>query len=157
MIRIRSGSPDETLKIGRLLGKSLSEGDIICLSGDLGAGKTVFTKGIAAGMGVPQDAIVSPTFILIRQHDQGRIPLYHFDLYRLKDPQDILILGYEEYFYDDGVTVIEWSDRLKHLIPEKCLKIKIIIKGKTQRLLELKPSGRHYQTLTEKIDATVRH
>ena len=157
MIRIKSDSRGETLKIGRLLGRALRQGDIVCLSGELGAGKTVFTKGIATGMGISQDAIVSPTFILIRQHHQGRIPLYHFDLYRLKDPQDILLLGYEEYFYGGGVTVVEWPDRLKYLIPEKYLEVKITVRGKIQRLFEFKPAGRHYETLAEKIDAAVRH
>ncbi len=150
---MKSGSPGETLRLGKVLGKSLKAGDIICLSGELGAGKTVFAKGVASGMGISEKLIVSPSFILIRQYDSGRLPFYHFDLYRLRDPQDILILGYEEYFYDDGVAVIEWPERLKYLLPEKYLKIRISIKGKTQRLFEFKPEGKRYETLTEKINA----
>jgi tRNA threonylcarbamoyladenosine biosynthesis protein TsaE len=132
-----SHSEKETLKSGRSLAKKLKPGDIICLFGDLGAGKTVFTKGIAEGLGIKRGRIISPTFVIIREHSSGRLPLYHFDLYRLNDPEDILRLGYEEYLYNQGVSVIEWADRLKYLLPEKYLKVELTVKSPTKRSIKI--------------------
>jgi len=141
----------DTIKIGRLIGKNLKSGDIVCLFGQLGSGKTILTKGIAAGLGIKKEKVVSPSFVLIRQHSQGRIPLYHFDLYRLRNAQDILGLGYEEYLFDQGVAVIEWADRLKYLLPQECIKIELSIKSDKQRLLKFSAFGRRYKELLKKI------
>ena len=146
-MEIISKSVNNTLKIGKAIARNLRQGDIICLFGELGTGKTVLTKGIAQGLGIESSRIVSPSFILMRLHTQGRLPLYHFDLYRLKSPQDIMALGYEECLYDEGVTIIEWADRLRYLMPTNYLKIDLSIKGNEQRLFELEAFGRHYKEL----------
>ncbi len=153
---IISNGVRETINIGRRIAKSLMPGDIICLFGELGSGKTVLTKGIAQGLGVQKNKIISPSFVLIRIHTQGRLPLYHFDLYRLKAPRDILGLGYEEYLYDTGVTVIEWADRLKYLLPGEHLKIKLSVKGKEKRLLEFSASGSRYKELLRSLEEIAR-
>lgn len=148
----------ETLKTGRIIAKNLKKGDVICLFGELGAGKTVLVKGIAQGLKIKKDKIISPTFVLLRQYLKSRIPLYHFDLYRLKDPRDIFNLGYEEYFYGDGITVIEWADRLRYpLLPKEYLKISLEIKGEKKRKIEIVPSGKRYKDLLEGISENLRH
>lgn len=156
MMKIASRSVNDTIKIGRKLAKNLEKSDIVCLIGKLGSGKTVLTKGIAAGLGIKKEKIISPTFVLIRQY-RSKIPLYHFDLYRLAAPKDILVLGYEEYFYDEGVTVIEWADRLKYLLPEEYLKIELFIKEDKLRLLKFSAFGKHYKESLKKIYEDIRH
>jgi tRNA threonylcarbamoyladenosine biosynthesis protein TsaE len=146
-MKIISKSINGTLNIGRALAKYLKKSDIICLFGQLGSGKTVLTKGIALGLGINKNKIVSPSFVLIRQYSKAKLPFYHFDLYRLKNPRDILILGYEEYLYDDGITVIEWADRLKGYLPDEYLKIEITIKDKNSRLFKLEGFGKHYKDI----------
>jgi tRNA threonylcarbamoyladenosine biosynthesis protein TsaE len=154
---IQSHSVKDTLNIGKSLARHLCQGDIICLCGDLGAGKTVLTKGIAEGMGIDREKVISPSFVLIRQHTQGAMPLYHFDLYRLDQPQDILGLGYEEYLYNEGVAVIEWADRLKHLLPKEFLKVELTFKDESRRMLKFVPVGRRYNELMEKLHEDIRH
>jgi len=156
-MQIISHGVAETLSIGRRIAKNLKAADIVCLFGQLGAGKTVLTKGIALGLGIKKNAIVSPSFVLIREYDQVKPPLYHFDLYRLKKPQDLLSLGYEEYLYDDAVSVIEWADRLKFLLPKEFLKIDLSIKTESQRLLRLEAFGRRYRELLKNIDENNRY
>ncbi len=146
-IKIISSSYKDTIKIGRVLAQNLKAGDIICLFGGFGSGKTVLTKGVAQGLGIKRDGIISPSFVLLRQHTQGRLALYHFDLYRIETALDIAALGYEDYFYGNGVAIIEWADRLRRLIPEECLKIKISVKSRSQRLFEFSAFGRHYEEL----------
>lgn len=108
-IELRSASADETRRLGALLGGLLQAGDVILLHGDLGAGKTAFAQGIGDGLGVP-GAVSSPTFTLLKEY-AGRLPLYHFDLYRLDDPDELEALGFEQYFYGEGVAVVEWAER----------------------------------------------
>lgn len=151
-MQLVSRSVDETINIGSRIGRYLYPGDILCLFGNLGSGKTVLTQGIARGLGIKEDKIISPTFVLLRQYTQARIPFYHFDLYRLKTPKDILSLGYEEYFYDEAVTVIEWADRLKYLLPAEYLKIELLIKNTQQRILKFSPSGRPYRQLLKRLN-----
>ena len=117
-----SKSEEETVQLGMRLARLLNKGDIICLFGELGAGKTIFTKGIAKGLNIDSKDIISPTFVLLNEY-RGRWPLYHFDLYRLEDPQQILAIGYEEFFFGNGVTVVEWADRLKTLLPKEYLAV----------------------------------
>jgi len=150
-MQIISESVKETLNIGKDIAKNLQKGDIICLFGELGSGKTILTKGIADGLGIKRRRIVSPSFVLIREHSQGKLPLYHLDLYRLKDPQDIAAIGYEEYLYDEAVAVIEWADRLKYLLPKECLNIELFIKLDTKRLLKFSALGKRYRELLKKI------
>jgi len=132
-----SSSVRETLDLGRKLAGKLKKGDIVCLFGEFGSGKTVFTKGIAWGLGVRRHEITSPSFVLIREYYSGRIPLFHFDLYRLKGEKEIATIGYEEYFYSDGITVIEWADRLKRLLPDKFLGVSIEITGDKTRKISI--------------------
>lgn len=123
------------------MAKSLKKGDIVCLFGDLGSGKTVFVKGLALGLGAKKEKIISPSFVLLCQYLDGRLPLYHFDLYRLKRIEDILTLGYEEYLYGEGITAIEWPQRFKYLLPERYLKVELLIKSPAKRLLKFKGVG----------------
>jgi len=139
-MQIISKSVNNTLAIGRAISKNLQLGDIICLFGQLGSGKTVLTKGIAQGLRIKKEKIISPTFVLIREY-KAKFPFYHLDLYRLKEPRDILNLGYEEYLYNEGITVIEWADRLKYL------KIELFIKTDKQRLIEFSAFGKRYEEL----------
>ncbi len=132
---------DETIKLGALLGRLLKPGDIIALSGELGSGKTTLTKGIAKGMGVKDSKYVnSPSFVIVKEH-KGRIPLYHFDVYRLDDPSDLDTVGYKEYFYGKGVTVIEWADKIPQLLPEDRLEINLSVKSETKREVVLITHG----------------
>ena len=145
-MQIISKSVNNTLAIGRAISKNLQLGDIICLFGQLGSGKTVLTKGIAQGLRIKKEKIISPTFVLIREY-KAKFPFYHLDLYRLKEPRDILNLGYEEYLYNEGITVIEWADRLKYLLPREYLKIELFIKSNSQRLIEFSALGKRYEEL----------
>jgi tRNA threonylcarbamoyladenosine biosynthesis protein TsaE len=156
-MRIISRSESSTLRIGRVIGKNLKRGDILCLFGELGSGKTVLVKGIASGLGIRMFKVISPTFVLIREYLEGRFALYHFDLYRLKKEQDILGLGYEEYLDKDGVVVIEWADRLNYLLPKEFLKIKLSIRSDRERKIEIFPFGRHHRDLLKKIHADISH
>jgi tRNA threonylcarbamoyladenosine biosynthesis protein TsaE len=156
-MKIISGSVSETLEIGSRIAGSVKKGDIICLFGQLGSGKTVLTKGIASGLGLKKQKIVSPSFVLIREYSGGRLPLFHFDLYRASTLEDILSLGYEEYFYDDGVTVVEWADRLKSLLPEEFLKVELLFKTKTQRSLRISGVGARYKELAGDIYEDFMH
>ncbi len=145
-----STSVSQTLRIGKLLAQKLCGGEIILLSGSLGAGKTVLAKGIAQGLGIDKYNVVSPTFVLLRVY-KGKHFLNHFDFYRVKSPKEILALGYEEYFYSDCVTVIEWPERLKFLLPKEFLKIKLSNRPGNQRILEFVVRGARYRQLLKGI------
>ena len=125
IFNIQLNNTDETLKLGEIIGKSLNPGSIIALVGDLGAGKTVLVKGIAKGLGVDEEPN-SPTFVIMNSYE-GRMPLYHFDLYRLSDEDELVGIGYEEYFFGDGVTAVEWADRVQDIFPEHAIRIEITI------------------------------
>jgi len=114
----------ETKQFGLKLGKDLKKGDIVALIGNLGTGKTTLTKYIGEGLGIT-DMITSPTFTIIQEYYSGKLPLYHFDVYRINDIEEMAELGYEEYFYGEGVTIIEWADQIMEIIPEKAIVINI--------------------------------
>jgi tRNA threonylcarbamoyladenosine biosynthesis protein TsaE len=114
----------ETKQFGLNLGKDLKKGDIIALIGDLGTGKTTLTKYIGEGLGI-DEMITSPTFTIIQEYYSGRLPLYHFDVYRIRDIDEMTELGYEEYFYGEGVTIVEWADQIMEIIPKKAIVINI--------------------------------
>ena len=114
---IETHSPEETYKVGYDLGNSAEKGQIFCMSGDLGVGKTVFTQGFAAGLGV-EDNVNSPTFTIVQEYEDGRIPLYHFDVYRISDVSEMDEIGYEEYFYGEGVCLIEWAEIIEESMDE---------------------------------------
>jgi len=128
-----TNSAEETIAAGERLAEKLKPGDVVALSGNLGSGKTTFTKGIGKGLGVKNSRhINSPTFVLIKEYD-GKIPLYHLDLYRLDNIKDIENIGIEEYIYGDGITVIEWSEKIKEILPEKHISVRFNIKGENKR------------------------
>ena len=137
-MRTESYSENETFAIGSQLGREASPGQVYCLNGDLGVGKTVFARGFAEGLGI-REPVTSPTFTIIKEYDEGRLPLYHFDVYRIGDPSEMEAIGYEEYFYGNGVCLIEWSELISDLIPEK----------KTSVLIEKDPlKGDDYRKIT---------
>ena len=151
MQKLISYSIDETYEIGRKIGSQLKKGYIICMTGDLGAGKTALTKGIAAGLKI-KDYVVSPTYTLINEY-KGQLPLYHFDVYRLNGCEDMYDLGYEEYFYGDGVVVVEWADIVEDLIPEERLWITIKRTNKEdERIIILEPKGSEYETIVKEME-----
>ncbi len=115
---------EETKNFGEKLCERLTAGSIVALIGDLGTGKTALTKAIAAGLGVT-DMITSPTFNIVKQYDSGRLPLYHFDVYRIGDVDEMYEIGYEEYFFGEGVCVIEWADLIEEIIPDDAVRIEI--------------------------------
>ncbi|MBU0502413.1 MAG: tRNA (adenosine(37)-N6)-threonylcarbamoyltransferase complex ATPase subunit type 1 TsaE [bacterium] len=127
----RTYGSEETKKLGRKIGQKLKPNDVVCLTGELGAGKTTLIQGIAAGLGI-RDYVTSPTFIIINEY-QGRLPFFHFDLYRLNDVAEIEDLGVEEYFTRGGVCVIEWAEKLGALKPKNCQEIKIEIVSDNER------------------------
>ncbi len=122
-ISTETNSPAETGHIGAALARFLTPGDIISLTGDLGSGKTRFVQGLAGGLKI-NELITSPTFAIIKEYAGDRLPLYHFDVYRLDGPKDLEGIGFEEYFFGDGVTVIEWGDKIASLLPEAVLTIR---------------------------------
>jgi len=130
-----SNSPAETEKFGRTFAKGLSAGSVLALKGELGSGKTQFVKGLAAGMGSTA-AVTSPTFTIIHEYSGGRWPIYHFDFFRIEDRQSAMRLGLDEYFFDDGVSVIEWADRFPDLIPESAQWISFEMKSENERTIK---------------------
>jgi tRNA threonylcarbamoyladenosine biosynthesis protein TsaE len=147
-----SNSVENTVSLGERLGKLAQPGDFIALIGELGAGKTHFTQGFAWGLGVTLDVCVSsPSYTLMNEY-RGRIPLYHFDLYRLGGDADIRELGFDEYFYGQGVCVVEWADRLCLEIPDEYLKVVIDRSGdETNRRIVLFPCGARYEKLVQEL------
>ena len=117
-----SFSEEMTFEIGKKLGEKADKGEIICLEGDLGVGKTVFTKGFAEGLNIEEN-IDSPTFTIVQEYTEGRLPLYHFDVYRIGDISEMDEIGYEDYFFGEGVCLIEWASRIEELIPESAIHI----------------------------------
>lgn len=117
-------SPRETFALGEKIGQGARPGQIICLNGDLGVGKTVFTQGVAKGLGI-DESVNSPTFTIIQVYEEGRLPLYHFDVYRIGDPEEMYEIGYEDYFFGEGVCLIEWSELIEELVPDNAATILI--------------------------------
>lgn len=136
-MNIITNSEKETFQLGYKIGSLLKKGDVISLNGDLGAGKTHLTKGIAAGLEV-DDYITSPTFTIVNEY-KGRLPLYHFDVYRVDDVYEMYEIGFEEYLYGDGVCVIEWGDMVEELLPKE--KIYIYIKKIDDNSREVQITG----------------
>lgn len=121
---IESYSPEETKALGKKMGEDAQTGSIYCLSGDLGVGKTIFTKGFAQGLGITDPYITSPTFTIINEH-QGRLKLYHFDVYRINSIYEMDDTGYEDYFFGNGVCLVEWAELIKEVIPQEAVWITI--------------------------------
>lgn len=121
---IETNSAEETFAAGRRLGLSARPGEIYTLNGELGVGKTVFTQGMAAGLGITE-TVNSPTFTIVQIYEKGRLPFYHFDVYRIGDLEEMDEIGYEDYFYGNGICMIEWADRIRELIPADAKNITI--------------------------------
>lgn len=124
MMIVETNTPEETFAFGKSLGEKAEAGMVYTLIGDLGVGKTVFTQGLAEGLGI-KEAISSPTFTIVQVYEEGRLPLYHFDVYRIGDVEEMEEIGYEDYFYGEGVSLIEWANLIEEILPEKYTEIKI--------------------------------
>lgn len=121
---VESNSSEETYNLGFELGKNACSGEVYTLVGDLGVGKTVFTQGFASGLGIAE-TVNSPTFTIVQVYDEGRLPLYHFDVYRIGDSEEMFEVGFEEYVYGDGVTLIEWANLIEDILPDNRIDIVI--------------------------------
>jgi len=131
--KFKSHSEQETIDFGARFGAGLKAGDVVCLTGPLGSGKTHFVKGLAEGIGLNKSDIQSPTYTLINEHETGELPLYHFDCYRLKSESEAREIGAEEYFFRDGVSVVEWAEKIRGLIPEHAVWVRICIMDRETR------------------------
>lgn len=152
---IKTSSPEQTKLLGEKLAALLMAGDLICLNGDLGAGKTAFSQGVAKGLGIGS-TVTSPTFTLINEYE-GRLPLYHFDVYRLSGPEDMEDLGYEDYFYGQGVCLVEWADKVKEVLPRERLNINLSRGSNVEsvRNIYFEPVGKRYLQLVEELTKLV--
>ncbi len=151
MVTVETNSPGETKSLGKKIGPNLKSGDIVALIGELGAGKTCLTQGLALGLGVsPRDYVASPSFVLVKEY-RGRLPVYHIDLFRIKNTEELESLGYEEYLYGEGVSIIEWAERAGKLMPPEYLWIELDILGSQRRRISLKASGGHYQAILRRL------
>lgn len=121
---IDSLRPEDTFSLGKQLGENACPGDVFLLEGDLGVGKTVFTQGFATGLGI-LEPVNSPTFTIVQEYEEGRLPFYHFDVYRIGDVEEMDEIGYEDYFYGNGVCLIEWANLIEEILPENARKIVI--------------------------------
>lgn len=134
-----SNSVEETIAAGSTYGRSACKGDVFALTGDLGAGKTQFVKGFVAGLGSSAE-VTSPTFVLVHEYEEGRLPVYHFDFYRLDNREAVWRLGFDDYLFGDGVSLIEWADRYFDLIPKEARWLSFELKGENTRVIrERKP------------------
>ena len=137
---MRTRSPEETRAFGRSLAQKLQPGDVLLLWGNLGAGKSEMTRGIAEGLGV-SGPVTSPSFTILNVYDDGRIPLYHFDWYRLESAEELYEMGMDEYLGGDGVAVVEWPSQCPEAIPETYLSVELKPVGETEREITLTPMG----------------
>lgn len=140
---IETWSPEETFAVGEKLGKEAKAGEIYTLNGDLGVGKTVFTQGVAKGLEI-DEPVNSPTFTIVQVYEEGRMPFYHFDVYRIGDVEEMDEIGYEDYFYGEGLCIIEWAELILDIIPEHAKKITIekdLEKGFDYRRITLERGG----------------
>ena len=142
---------ESTTAIGYALGKLLKSGDIVCLTGDLGTGKTHITKGIAKGLDI-NEHITSPTFTIVNEYDSGRLKLFHFDVYRVSDPDEIYAIGFDDYIFSDGVSIIEWANYIEDILPKDFIHILIekdLDKGENFRKITITPYGDRYNYVKE--------
>ncbi len=149
MLKLVTHNPEETQEFGKRCGELSKPGDIFLLTGELGAGKTCLTQGIAFGLGIKEYAL-SPTFVIMRQL-KGRLPLYHIDLYRLDRLEETADLGLDDYLYGDGISVIEWAEKAMSLMPAEHLLIQIEYINGSGRLLKIEPEGKRYQELVREL------
>lgn len=151
MLVLISRSPEETISIGQKLSKLLLPGDLVNLNGTLGAGKTLLVKGLGQGLGIDPGVVTSPTFSIINEYEGGPFPLYHFDLYRLDNDLDLEQVGYGDYFYGSGVSVVEWGDLFTHRLPEARLDITLESLGHEERQLSIVGYGDRGKQVEEQL------
>ncbi|MEW6097438.1 MAG: tRNA (adenosine(37)-N6)-threonylcarbamoyltransferase complex ATPase subunit type 1 TsaE [bacterium] len=156
MLIITTRYPAQTKWWGERLGRCLGKGDIVCLIGGLGVGKTLFGQGVAKGLGVRSEYVTSPTFLMLREYYDSRLPLFHFDLYRLESITELYDLGYEEYFFGDGVTIIEWAEKIEELIPIEYLRVEIRWLAQNAREINFIPFGEHYQQIVNSLKGQLK-
>src|SRR5262245_10019905 len=147
MLTLTLKNEQDTDRLGRALAEVLRPGTVIGLIGTLGAGKTRLVQAVATGLGVPEGSVTSPTFVLVNEYRQGRMPIYHFDTYRLKDDDEFLELGPEEYFDSDGITFVEWADRVEHLLPRDHVDITLEVIGDATRKVTISGSDSQAEKL----------
>ncbi len=156
MLTITTQNHEQTRAIGERLGRMLHKGSIIALIGGLGAGKTVVSQGIASGLGIDED-ITSPTFLIVKEYTSGRLPLYHFDLYRFDTPNQLDFFSIDEYLFGNGVCVIEWAEKIEHMLPSEHLRIEIQWLKEDQRQInlilkgEISPDDNNYQAIIKSM------
>lgn len=153
-VEIISHTPQETEHIGSLLGEMLTRGDIIALAGELGTGKTTFVRGMAQGMGIEGKEVASPSFTLVNEYE-GPLPLFHLDLYRLEDEQELLGIDYDEYIRGDGVAVIEWADRISQAVPRESLWIRLRYLDAELREIVFQAQGDRSEKIIEELQRKV--
>ena len=140
---IETHSPRETFEVGKKIGTNAEPGQIYTLTGDLGVGKTVFTQGVAAGLGITEP-VNSPTFTIIQEYEDGRLPFYHFDVYRIGDIEEMEEIGYDDYFFGKGICLIEWAELIEEIRPEKRIEVTIekdLEKGFDYRKITIRERG----------------
>ncbi|MFH1395551.1 MAG: tRNA (adenosine(37)-N6)-threonylcarbamoyltransferase complex ATPase subunit type 1 TsaE [Candidatus Omnitrophota bacterium] len=148
---ITTSSPEETMKLGKKIAKQLKTGDLVALIGELGTGKTVFVKGLAKGLGVKNPLYVnSPSFVIVKEYE-GQKNLYHFDVYRIDLRSFCETLDYKRYFYGRGITVVEWADKIKEVLPEQYLEITIKYGPQQKRLLSFRAIGGKFKGIIAKL------
>ncbi|HRZ86231.1 MAG TPA: tRNA (adenosine(37)-N6)-threonylcarbamoyltransferase complex ATPase subunit type 1 TsaE [bacterium] len=133
-------SEKETFKKAQEFGRTLERGDVVALNGELGSGKSVFTRGLLHSLGVRHKYLASPTFTLINMY-RGDVPVYHFDVYRFEDPRELDGLGYEEFFFGEGVTIVEWADKVAAYLPRKHIRVSLKVLSETGRLIVIDRKG----------------
>ncbi len=150
-VRIETGEVEQTIELGNLIGSLLKAGDVVALMGQLGAGKTYLTKGIAEGQGVKdRKEVTSPSFVLIKQY-MGRIPIYHFDAYRVKSPGEMYDIDCVGFFWGEGISIIEWADKVMECLPDDFIKITIETVGETSRDIHISYQGEKYRNFMEEF------
>jgi tRNA threonylcarbamoyladenosine biosynthesis protein TsaE len=149
-MQITTKNSQETIDLGKKIAKIIKKGDIIALSGNLGAGKTTFVKGVAQGLGVKQNSVNSPSFVLLKTY-MGKLPLYHFDFYRIKKVKESYVMGIDEFMFADGVSLIEWADKIKKILPKQYLQIEFRFINENQRKIKLSARGKRYIDLIKKL------
>ncbi|MFQ5963745.1 MAG: tRNA (adenosine(37)-N6)-threonylcarbamoyltransferase complex ATPase subunit type 1 TsaE [Candidatus Scalinduaceae bacterium] len=155
-IHIKTNNVEETIELGRVIGSLLGAGDVIALIGQLGAGKTYMVKGVAEGQGVMDRKVVtSPSYVLVKQY-MGRLPIYHFDAYRMESPNEMYDIDCIDYFWNDGISIIEWADKVIECLPDEFIKITITIINATSRDIHVSYKGERYKDFLRKLREKVK-
>jgi len=156
MFTFTANDENDTERLGAALADVLPAGTVVALAGTLGSGKTRLVEAVAVALGVPGNVVTSPTFVLVNEYRQGRLPVYHFDTYRLKDDDEFLDLGPDEYFDSDGISLIEWADRVAHLLPAERVEITLEVTGEHQRRVTIAGTSAETERFVRRIEAALR-